>query len=71
MIKDEYCAKAIGAQLELDESGSEPWTQVAALATFLQDCMREGTLAEGWVPNARTLLESIYGTRSQAFSKLI
>ena len=62
MTQDEYCAKAIGAQLDLDEGGPDPRTQLAQLAAFIRDCLREGTLTKGWAPKAKAFLESLGDT---------
>ena len=56
MTQDEYCAKAIGAQLDMDEGAANPWTQLAQWVAFIKECLQGGALAEGWVPKAQALL---------------
>jgi hypothetical protein len=63
MTQDEYCAKAIGALLDLDEGGPDPRVQVAELAAFLRECIYDGALTKGWAPKAKELLKGI-GTAS-------
>ena len=59
MTQDEYCARAIGAQLDLDEGADDPGDTVVELVAFLRECMREGALAEAWEPKARAILSGI------------
>ena len=64
LTQDEYCARAISAQLDLDEGVAAPRNQVAQLAAFLSDCLREGALAESWVPKAQALLTGVNGAEA-------
>ena len=59
MTQDEYCAKAIAAQLDLDEGGPDPRNQVAQVVAFLKECVSAGALTKGWAPKAKSLLESL------------
>jgi hypothetical protein len=64
LTQDEFCARAIAAQLDLDEGVAAPRNQPAPLATFLSDCLREGALAEAWVPKAQALLAGVNGAEA-------
>ncbi len=57
LTQDEYCANAISAYLGHEQDGIKPGDKAAPLKTFIRDCMREGALAEAWVPKAISLLE--------------
>lgn len=59
VTQDQYVAKAISNQLDEDESGHDPWEAADQLSEFLRNAMREGALAEGWVSQAKALLDSI------------
>jgi hypothetical protein len=56
MTQDEYCAKAIGALLDLEGGGTDPRGQVAQLVTFLRDGLRGKALTKGWDAKAQALL---------------
>ena len=64
MTQDEYCAKAIRTQLDLDEGGSAPLNQVTQLADFLRECLKAKAMAKAWVPKATALLEGIGNGRT-------
>ena len=56
MTQDEYCAKAIGAQLDLEERGTDLRSQVAKVAEFLREGLRGKALTKGWDAKAQALL---------------
>ena len=56
MTQDEYCAKALCAQLDQDEGSPDIRNQLAKCTAFLRDCLREGALTKGWAPKAKALL---------------
>ena len=64
MTQDEYCAKAIRSQLDLDEGGPAPLNQVTQLAQFLRECLKAKALVKAWVPRATALLEGIGNRRT-------
>ncbi|MDR3672735.1 MAG: hypothetical protein P4L36_17955 [Holophaga sp.] len=56
LTQDEYCAKAIGAQLDLEERGTDLRDQVAKVAEFLREGLRGKALTKGWDTKAQALL---------------
>lgn len=56
MTQDEYCAKAIGAQLDQEERGTDLRGQVAKVAEFLREGLRGKALTKGWDAKAQALL---------------
>lgn len=56
VTQDEFCAKAIGALLDLEAGGSDLQGQVAKLADFLRDGLRGKALTKGWDAKAQALL---------------
>ena len=57
MTQDEYCAKAIAAQLDLEEDWDGAKGRDSQLAAFLGACVKEGGLTKAWMPKAKALLE--------------
>jgi len=57
LTQDEYCANAISAFLSQEQEGTKHGDKADPLKTFIRDCMREGGLAEAWIPKAMALLE--------------
>ena len=62
MTQDEYCAKAIGAQLDLEERGTDLRGQVAKVAEFLREGLRGKALTKGWDAKAQALLGELEKT---------
>lgn len=59
MTQDEYCTEAIGAQLDLEERGTDLRGQVAKVAEFLREGLRGKALTKGWDAKAQALLGEI------------
>jgi hypothetical protein len=57
MTQDEFCAKAIAAQLDLEEDREGLKERDSRLAAFIGSCMKEGGLTKVWIPKAKAVLE--------------
>ena len=57
MTQDEFCAKAIAAQLDLEEDREGLKERDNQLVAFIGSCMKEGGLTKAWIPKAKAILE--------------
>lgn len=57
MTQDEFCAKAIAAQLDLEEDRGGTKERDSRLAESIGSCMKEGGLTKAWIPKAKAILE--------------